>query len=244
MAARLSMFSGMLARGCSRRSGSPYAGPKSEKSVAYNLKNELPKKMWNQNMQHRPKYGIFGGKKTQTGNWVSEMKNHERRTFRPNVQMTTLHSAILERSFKLKCTVWAQRTIKKMGGLDGFLITGRHMDDSLVCQELRKKVLAVRAGGPVPELKEYYTRKIRDKSKRITWRGKKHADPPLLTPKPAKVMGAKRKDWFKEMEGYEVDYRDYSTTPYLDFSKVENALRVGREAAQKVTQKAAEKAAK
>jgi hypothetical protein len=107
------------------------------------------------------------------------------------------------------------------------------MDDSLVCQELRKKVLAVRAGGPIPHISEYYTRKIRDKGKRITRRGRKHEPAPVLTRADMPKKKKKGKDWAKELEGYQVEYRDYSATPYKDFNKFENAKRVAAEKAAK-----------
>ena len=61
------------------------------------------------------------GKKAMTGNNVSHAKNRTKRKFLPNLNNVTLTSEALGKSFQLKVSASALRTINKVGGLDPFL---------------------------------------------------------------------------------------------------------------------------
>lgn len=61
------------------------------------------------------------GKGVMTGNNVSHAKNRTRRTFRPNLCNVTLSSDVLGRSFKLKVSASALRSVDHNGGLDVFI---------------------------------------------------------------------------------------------------------------------------
>lgn len=66
--------------------------------------------------------GLFGGKQTRTGNKVSHAENKSRRTWKPNVLEKRLYSETLDRTVRWKVTASAWRTVKKKGGLDGYLL--------------------------------------------------------------------------------------------------------------------------
>ena len=68
------------------------------------------------------------GKMALTGNNVSQANNKTKRRFLPNLNMVSLSSEKLEKSFKLKVSASALRTVDKKGGLDIFCST----DNSLL----------------------------------------------------------------------------------------------------------------
>ena len=61
------------------------------------------------------------GKKAMSGNNVSHAKNRTKRKFLPNLNNVTLSSEALGRTFQLRVSASALRTIDKVGGLDPFL---------------------------------------------------------------------------------------------------------------------------
>ena len=91
--------------------------------------------------------GLYGGKRVQFGNKVSEDGgNKSRRSWKPNVVSKTLHSDLLEESFKLKVTTYVLRCIKKHGSLDNYLLhTPERKIASQLGSELRRKVQAAAA---------------------------------------------------------------------------------------------------
>ena len=62
------------------------------------------------------------GKMALTGNNVSHANNKTKRRFLPNLNMVSLTSEKLEKSFKLKVSASALRTVDKRGWLDFFLL--------------------------------------------------------------------------------------------------------------------------
>ena len=77
------------------------------------------------------------GKGVQAGNNVSHAKNRTRRRFLPNVQEVRLMSESLGRSFNMKVSAAALRSVEHNGGLDKFLLKSR--DSSLSLQARRVK---------------------------------------------------------------------------------------------------------
>ena len=75
------------------------------------------------------------GKTVMSGNNVSHANNKTKRRFLPNLNMVSLSSEKLEKSFKLKVSASALRTVDKKGGLDIFLLT---TDDSLLSRNALK----------------------------------------------------------------------------------------------------------
>jgi large subunit ribosomal protein L28 len=61
------------------------------------------------------------GKRPLVGNNVSHANNKTKRRFMPNLQDVTLMSDALGRSFKLRVSSSALRTVDHRGGLDAFL---------------------------------------------------------------------------------------------------------------------------
>ena len=63
------------------------------------------------------------------GHNVSHANNKTKRRFLPNLNMVSLSSEKLEKTFKLKVSASALRTVDKKGGLDIFLLS---TDNSLL----------------------------------------------------------------------------------------------------------------
>ena len=91
------------------------------------------------------------GKGVMRGNNVSHAHNKTRRTFRPNVQRTSLLSDALGRMVRLKVSASAIRTIEHNGGLDAYLLKTRTSrlppDIRRLKRKIEKKVEAAAAEG-------------------------------------------------------------------------------------------------
>lgn len=78
-----------------------------------------------------------------SGNNVSHANNKTRRRFLPNLCQVTLASEALERSFRLKITTAALRSVDHAGGLDAFLMKAKNealsQDALKIKRELQKK---------------------------------------------------------------------------------------------------------
>ncbi|WP_417249352.1 50S ribosomal protein L28 [Celeribacter sp.] len=85
------------------------------------------------------------GKGPMTGNNVSHAKNRTRRRFLPNLNDTTLMSEALGRSFKLKISAAALRTIDHRGGLDAFLAKAKDEDLSANALKIKKEIAKAQA---------------------------------------------------------------------------------------------------
>jgi large subunit ribosomal protein L28 len=77
------------------------------------------------------------GKGPMTGNTVSHANNKSRRRFLPNLNEVTLISDTLGRSFTLRISAAALRSVDHRGGLDAFLAKAK--DDELSADALRIK---------------------------------------------------------------------------------------------------------
>ena len=80
------------------------------------------------------------GRSVQTGNNVSHAHNKTRRRFLPNLCNVSLMSEALGRSFRLKVSAHALRTVEHRGGLDAFLMKSDRSDLSLKAQRIRREV--------------------------------------------------------------------------------------------------------
>ena len=85
------------------------------------------------------------GKGVLTGNNVSHANNRTKRKFRPNLNRATLVSDTLKKSFKLKISAAALRTVDRRGGLDGFLDKAKISDLSPKAQLIKIKIDKARA---------------------------------------------------------------------------------------------------
>ena len=77
------------------------------------------------------------GKGPMSGNNVSHANNRTRRRFLPNLNDVSLISDALGRTFKLKISASALRSVDHRGGLDAFLAKAK--DDTLSTNALKIK---------------------------------------------------------------------------------------------------------
>jgi large subunit ribosomal protein L28 len=84
------------------------------------------------------------GKLPLSGQLRSHAENKTKRKFRPNLCEVTLISDALKRSFKLKVSAHALRSVEHRGGLDAFLLQAKQEELSPRCQRLRRDVKKAR----------------------------------------------------------------------------------------------------
>ena len=77
------------------------------------------------------------GKGPMSGNTISHANNKTRRRFLPNLNEVTLISDVLGKSFQLRVSAAALRTVDHRGGLDAFLAKAK--DDELSDKALKIK---------------------------------------------------------------------------------------------------------
>lgn len=81
------------------------------------------------------------GKGPMTGNNVSHAHNKTRRRFLPNLNDVSLMSETLDRSFKLRISASALRTVDHRGGLDEFLLKARDADLSAGALKIKRDIV-------------------------------------------------------------------------------------------------------
>jgi len=85
------------------------------------------------------------GKGPMSGNNVSHAKNRTRRRFLPNLNEVTLGSDILARSFKLRISNAALRTVDHRGGLDAFMAKSKDVELSDKALKIKKDIAKAQA---------------------------------------------------------------------------------------------------
>lgn len=80
------------------------------------------------------------GKGPMVGNNVSHAKNRTRRRFLPNLNDTALMSESLGRTFRLRVSASALRTVDARGGLDGFLAKAKDVELSPKALKIKKDI--------------------------------------------------------------------------------------------------------
>jgi large subunit ribosomal protein L28 len=85
------------------------------------------------------------GKTRQIGNRVSHSNIKTKRRFRPNLLNVTLISDALGRSFRLRISANALKTVDHRGGLDAFLLKAKNDELSPRVLELKRQVVKKRA---------------------------------------------------------------------------------------------------
>lgn len=80
------------------------------------------------------------GKGPMSGNTVSHANNKSRRRFLPNLNEVTLISDILGRSFKLRISAAALRSVDHRGGLDAYLAKAKDDELSADAAKIKKEV--------------------------------------------------------------------------------------------------------
>ena len=85
------------------------------------------------------------GKGPMSGNTVSHANNKSRRRFLPNLNEVTLISDILGRSFKLRISAAALRSVDHRGGLDAFMAKAKDVELSLDAAKIKKEIAKAHA---------------------------------------------------------------------------------------------------
>ena len=85
------------------------------------------------------------GKGPMVGNNVSHAKNRTRRRFLPNLTETALMSETLGRTFRLKVSTSALRTVDHRGGLDAFLLKAKDAELSSGALKIKKDIVKAQA---------------------------------------------------------------------------------------------------
>ncbi|AXI48969.1 50S ribosomal protein L28 [Sulfitobacter sp. SK012] len=80
------------------------------------------------------------GKGPMSGNNVSHANNRTRRRFLPNLNDVTLQSESLGRSFKLKISAAALRSVDHRGGLDQYLAKAKDIELSANAMKIKKAI--------------------------------------------------------------------------------------------------------
>ncbi len=87
----------------------------------------------------------LSGKSPMTGNNVSHANNKTRRRFLPNLNEVTLISETLGRSYRLRVSASALRTVDHRGGLDAFLLKARDAELSDKALKIKKEIAKAQA---------------------------------------------------------------------------------------------------
>ncbi|MHA1523439.1 MAG: 50S ribosomal protein L28 [Alphaproteobacteria bacterium] len=85
------------------------------------------------------------GKSVMTGNNVSHAHNRTRRRYLPNLHAAKLLSDVLGRSFRLRVTASALRTVEHRGGLDAFLAKASDADLSARALDIKRQLKKAQA---------------------------------------------------------------------------------------------------
>ncbi|WP_108259091.1 50S ribosomal protein L28 [Mangrovicoccus ximenensis] len=85
------------------------------------------------------------GKGPMVGNNVSHANNKTKRRFLPNLNDVTLISDVLGRSFKLRISASALRSVDHRGGLDAFLAKAKDTDLSDNALKIKKDIAKAQA---------------------------------------------------------------------------------------------------
>ncbi len=85
------------------------------------------------------------GKGPMTGNNVSHAKNRTRRRFLPNLNDVSLMSDATGRTYRLRISASALRTVDHRGGLDAFLAKADEADLSANALKIKRDVEKARA---------------------------------------------------------------------------------------------------
>ncbi|WOI56951.1 50S ribosomal protein L28 [Palleronia sp. LCG004] len=85
------------------------------------------------------------GKGPMSGNNVSHAQNKTRRRFLPNLNDVSLMSETLGRTFKLRISAAALRTVDHRGGLDAFMDKAKAEELSPGAQKIKREIEKARA---------------------------------------------------------------------------------------------------
>ncbi|MBE2275826.1 MAG: 50S ribosomal protein L28 [Rhodobacteraceae bacterium] len=82
----------------------------------------------------------LSGKGPMSGNKISHANNKTRRRFLPNLNEVTLGSDVLGRSFTLRISAAALRTVDHRGGLDAYLAKAKEDELSTAALKIKREI--------------------------------------------------------------------------------------------------------
>ena len=82
----------------------------------------------------------LSGKTVMSGNNVSHAHNRTRRRFLPNLCQVSLASDLLGRSFRLRVSARALRSVEHRGGLDLYLLKARDSELSQTARRIKREI--------------------------------------------------------------------------------------------------------
>ena len=85
-------------------------------------------------------FGTRRGKGPMSGNMISHANNKTRRRFLPNLNEVTLISDTLGKSFSLRISAAALRTVDHRGGLDAFLAKSKDEELSAGALKIKREI--------------------------------------------------------------------------------------------------------
>lgn len=85
------------------------------------------------------------GKGPMSGNTVSHANNKTRRRFLPNLNEVTMMSDVLGRSFNLRVSAAALRSVDHRGGLDAYLAKAKDEELSANALKIKKEIAKAQA---------------------------------------------------------------------------------------------------
>ncbi len=85
------------------------------------------------------------GKLPLSGQKRSHAENKSKRKFRPNLCNVTLISDTLDRSFKLRISAHALKSVEHRGGLDAYLLKAGDEELSDRCKKLKRDIKKAKA---------------------------------------------------------------------------------------------------
>ncbi len=87
----------------------------------------------------------LSGKLPLSGQNRSHAENKSKRKFRPNLCNVTLISEVLDRSFRLRVSAHALKTVEHRGGLDNYLLKASDAELSDRCLKIKRDVKKAKA---------------------------------------------------------------------------------------------------
>ncbi|MDR2007580.1 MAG: 50S ribosomal protein L28 [Alphaproteobacteria bacterium] len=88
---------------------------------------------------------VISSKKPRSGNNVSHANNKTKRRFLPNLQVSSFYSNIAQKSFRLRLSANAIKTIDFKGGLDSWILDAKENILSPELKKIRKFIVSKQA---------------------------------------------------------------------------------------------------
>lgn len=89
---------------------------------------------------NRAERGLYADRGLSYGNTISDFGNRNRRTWKPNIQRSSLYSSILQERVRIRVSTEALRQIDSCGGLDSYIL-GQKLPESEFAKKLKDRIL-------------------------------------------------------------------------------------------------------